>query len=537
MKDKKGNNIQLKTPASYSSEVLGLVVTLERGKDGHLVPKFEPSKIGGLHGTVASYGRNRLAIVPANALKVATNENYAGKPLYDSTAKLGTKAEQAATTITTGLLPIGLQGVTQTNAVKKHLPGNVQDIINANTPGTNPLAKSFGSSFGLTPQTDKTVGKGLDTNRYFSAKDQVASQLKTQQAKDAFDLYTGSKKNPVTGKYDVQPTVWDGITKASALNSNPDALNALITMNKKLASQGAKTDPLWSATPEQIKAYFQYQANPDPFSPQKSVWYDNNKSWYQPLSDTRSKFFNSLPPGDPNKPSQPVEFPNPTPAVQGLKDQYYKITDPTQAFKFSQANPDLQAQFDKEFKYKNDILSARGMSKYKDYPTATPQMQKYIDTYTNADKSSKKGLRNSNPQAYQGMIAYFDSVDLYNINKEGSKNQLQGQPDQTSKQNKAISGLAKDIYKNPDGTYSITPAGWMNGMSNGSGGSGGSGGGYGGYGSKSKTGPSGSPYSTLIKNMDSLNKKVASSKVKGTKLVSKVAKPSTTKQKVKKQIA
>jgi hypothetical protein len=369
-------------------------------------------------------------------------------------------------------LPIGAQGLAYSNAVKNHVPGSVKTILDANTPGANPLLKSVTSSVGFTPRTDVTVGKARESNIYFGSKDQVKSELKTNQERDAFDLYTGSKKNPVTGKYDTKPTVWDTITKSTALLQNPGTIDALIKMNKNIAAQGGKVDPLWMQSKDKITAYLQYQSNPDPFSNQKTAWYNNNKSWYGPLATERSKFFGALPKGDPNKPAQPVEYPAPSSQVQALKDQYYKLDDPKQKFAFIKANPGLQGQFDKEFQYKNDLLKARGLSPYKDYPKAQPNLQKFIDQYTAADKGTRKGLRSANPQMYQNMSAYFDSVDLYNIGKDASVNQLQGQPDYTSKELKAVSGLSRDIYKNADGTYGIVPAGWMQGLSNSSSGSG-----------------------------------------------------------------
>jgi hypothetical protein len=381
---------------------------------------------------------------------------------------MGTKVIQSATTIGSGLLPIGLQGIAQNKTVKQHLPQSVQDVINANTPGSNALLKSVGSSFGLTPVTDKTVGKGLSTTRYYNAVDSSKQGLNAQE-KRAVDEYTGSKKNPVTGAYDVKPTVWDTITKAAMLNQNPKAVKNLYNAFQKEQSLGEKIDPLWNQSLDNIKKYFQYQAM-DIKGNQKDAWYANNKSWYQPLANDRSTFFSSLPPSDPNKPTAPIEFPQASPTVQSQKDTYYAMTDSTQKFQFIKAHPELQDQFDSEFKYYNDMLVAQGKSPYKDYPKATPEVQKFTDDYTAADKVTRESMRNSNPQMYQNMVAFFDSADLYGIGKSASVNQLQGQPNYTSDEAKKISSLANDIYKNADGTYSIVPAGWMNGLSNGSGG-------------------------------------------------------------------
>lgn len=426
-KDSKGNTINLRTPASYSSEALGLVVTLERGKDGHLTPKFEPSKIGGLHGTVASYGRNRLAVVPSNVLKVVSNENYAGKLLYDPNAKFGTKVEQGATTIGSGLLPIGGQGIPQTDFVKKHLPGNVQDVLNANQPGSNPLLKSVGSSFGLTPTTDKTVGKGLQTDQYFSALADAKKGLNSHE-KDALDLYAGSKKNPVTGKYDVKPNANDTQAKARALLDQPKVIDNLIIMNAKLKSQGQKGDPLWQQSKDKITSVLQYQAMP-PGGPDRTHWQTQNGDWYNPLSKQRTAFFNSLPKGDPNKPQAPIQYPNASPDVAAKQEQFFNLTDGKQRSQFLQENPDVQKQLDAQVEYNNKMRVATGYGALDTFPKASASTQKIIDTYNAIPKGGGKKGGNlyrsqwiqAHPNEYAAMQQYFTQSSLYGLQKDAGQ--------------------------------------------------------------------------------------------------------------------
>lgn len=468
MKDSRGNTVKLRLPGTDASDVAKLLgIKSVRQADGHLGINWKPSN---LPSTVEDFARARLSPLASIPVKIGTNENYAGKPLFDPNAPLGTKAEQAGTILGTGLLPIGLQGVPMVKAVEKHLPGNVQDVLNANKPGGNPLVKSLGSSFGVTPTTDATVGKGLETSRYFSALDSAKQGLNRQE-KDVLDLYSGSKKNPVTGKYDVQPSVNDARTKASSLLQNPKVVDKLLAMNATLAKQGSKIDPLWQQSKDQITRYLQYQAMP-PGSADKTDWYNKNQGWYAPLVDKRNAFFDSLPAGDPNKPKLDLQYPEASKQVSGLMTQYSDLTDPTQKGAFLDAHPDVIKQWNAQADYTNKLRDALGYSLFKNYPEATDQLQKFIDQYSGSDKGTKKGIRSANPQKYQEMIAYFDSLDLYNIGKQASVSQLQGEPDYTSKEAKAISGLAKDIYQNPDGTYSIVPAGWMNGLNNDSGGGG-----------------------------------------------------------------
>lgn len=100
-----------------------------------------------------------------------------------------------------------------------------------------------------------------------------------------------------------------------------------------------------------------------------------------------------------------------------------------------------------------------GLPAVKDSPQPSDQLQSFMTQYNNADKATRKSIRSTNPTEYQNMIAYYDAADLATINKQGAVDQLVGQPDQTSSQNKAISNISQDIYQNSDGTYQITPAG------------------------------------------------------------------------------
>jgi len=475
-KDRNGNNIEMRIPLTYTAEVSKLLgISLKRNPDGHLGVQFHPDKALSADSGLVEWMRSRLAPVQSDVLKVITNTNFSSKPLYDPNASLGTKAIQAATTIATGTLPIGLQGLPYTDVVKNHVPGPVKEILDANTPGTNPLVKSAVSSIGFSPRTDQTVGKGLETSTYFSALDQAKKDLNSHEAA-ALELFAGSKKNPVTGKYDVQPNVNDARAKATALLENPKVIGSLINMNQSLAKAGQSVDPLWKLPQDQVQSYLQYSSMA-PGSADKTDWVSKNPWYYGDpnnkndggLAAQRTTFFDSLPAGDPNKPKLDLQYPQATPQTQALQDQYSNLTDSTQKGQFLDAHPEIIKQWNAQTQYTNDYRTALGYSSLKGYPEPTDTLQKFMNQYSGSDKGTKKGIRNANPQMYQSMIAYFDSVDLYNINKQGAVNQLQGQPDQTSKQNKAISGLAKDIYQNADGTYSIVPAGWMNGLNNGGG--------------------------------------------------------------------
>lgn len=452
-KDKNGNTMEYRLPASYTSEALGLVFTVNRGNDGHLQVAFKPNQLGQ---NLENYGRARLNIPFATGLKIATNTNYAGKPLFDPNAPLGTRIQQGATTVGTGLLPIGLQGIAQTGAVKNHLPQNVQQVINANSPGSNPLLKSVISSFGATPVTDKTVGKGLQTTQYFNALDTAKKGLNRQE-KDAIDLFSGSKKNPVTGAYDIMPNVNDQRAKAAMLLQNPNVIDHLMSMNQTLSNDGQRVDPLWQQSKDKIVAYLQYQAMA-PGGPDQVNW-RNTHTWYtkgnDSLSQQRQTFFSSLPPGDPNRPKQPIEYPTPNAQVAQEMNQYFNLynSDPKQAGQYLRSHQDVQDQMDKQATYTNQLRQAEGYGALRTYPKPSPYVQAILDAMPQGNDLASRRAR---ALAYQDpQVAAWSQEDaIYNLTKGAGLAQIQGNS-LTSKTLKATQSLQYDILKNPDGTLSL----------------------------------------------------------------------------------
>jgi hypothetical protein len=451
-KDQKGNTIRLKLPGTDTSDISKLMgIKAVRNSDGHLGISWN---IHNVPSTVADFARARLSPLASTVLKDVTNTNYAGKPVYDPNAEAGKKAIQIATSNITGNLPISLQGIPMTSPVESKLPGSSQEILDAQKPGTNPLGKSIISSFGLTPASDPTVGKGLDSSRYYDAKDKFDRGFNSQE-QNAFNIITGSKKNPVTGKYDVMPSVFDSPAKAELLLQNPKVLDAVTSMNKRLAEQGQKVDPFYtSLTSDQQKAYLAYQTVDKNNTAQISDWQQKNP-WSTQFNKDRAIFYNSLPPGDPNRPKDPIPYPTESANVSQAFEEYDSINDPIKRGEYFGQHPELSAYMDQMTDYTNQLLTAQGLTPLKPYPKTDSATESYMNTYMNADKSTRTALRTGNPQGYTNMQAYLQNIDEYEVAKNGALDQLQGQtPNQ--KLLKGISSLANyDMVTNPDGSLAL----------------------------------------------------------------------------------
>jgi hypothetical protein len=450
-KDKKGNTIELDLPATYTSEVLNVMgFKLNRGNDGHLQVSVSP---GNIPSNLENYGQSRLAVLPSAGLKVVTNQNYAGKPLYDPNASTGTQIAQGGTTLLTGLLPIGLQGVAYSNAVDKHLPQSVQQVLAADSPGSNPFIKSVGSSFGLTPRTDKTTGQGLQSTQYFDALDQAKKGLNRQE-QDAMDVLTGSKKNPVTGAYDINKSVYDTPAKANLLLQNPKVLEHLTALNQQLKKEGQSVDPLYDLPEAAQVAYLQHETML-PGSAEATQWSRDNAGWYDNFTKARSAYFDSLPAGDPNRPKDPIPYPEITGATQSNMDTYSNISDATQKAQFLDSHPDVSQAFSQISNYNNAIRTARGAAALKNYPEPDAQTQKDLTTYDSlTDKSAKSAFIKAHPN----VTDYFTQVSLYGLEGEAALDRFQGNSP-SQKELKDIYNLGNyDVVKNNDGSYSLGSA-------------------------------------------------------------------------------
>jgi hypothetical protein len=505
-KDKKGNTVEIRTPSTYTAEIAKLLgLGLKRGKDGHLAVNWTPPT-DLQHAPIYEWMRSRLSPLAGSAIKIATNKNFADKPLYDETAPFGKKAIQTGTVLGQGSLPIGTQGLLYTDSIKKHLPGSSQEVLDAGTPGSNPVLKSGLSSVGFTPRTDQTVGKAKDTAAYFATAKDALSQAKNISEKTALENYYGSKKNSVTGKYNVSPNPNDSARKAKDLLDAPRTIDIIRSANQKLQKSGGKIDPLWNLSKDQITKVLQYQTMAYG-GPDRAHWYNQNKDWYQPASDARSAFFNSLPKGDPNKPQQPIEYPAPSNDVNAKLNALKGIKDPAKYSQFLQDNPDVQDQFDKAAAYDNKMRVAtlgKG-SELDTYPTASPQVKKLMDVYNALPQHDgpKGGSKTrslwiqAHPNEFKTLTQAWTERSLYGLEKSAAQAEFKDTGfDQ--KGLKDIASVAKDI-----GTTTDSNGNTFYALGDGSGSSGGSS--YTKYASSSKSSrkSSGSSRSSKVPNAGS----------------------------------
>jgi hypothetical protein len=370
-------------------------------------------------------------------------------------------------------------------------------ILGINMPHTTGTAAApkatgaIGSLLNTPGATTDTNARYAQSKSYYGALDKQQGALSGDtEATNAFNMFIGRSKDNQGNTISLNPVT--SVSAYGALYGNDKALSAVQNVEKADANH----DPIWDLTGNKLSTMMQYLSAGDG-SVKSAIGTAN--PWIKDVTTARSAFYNSLPKsanpssqqysqgeinnvtgkgytGADGKPLTMNDLTYPTfdTNTQSLLDQYNKTTDATAKATLMSENPQISKAFSDLATYTNAMTAAQGGVPDKNYPVADSTLQNYLTNYTNSDKATRASIRNANPTAYQNMIAYYDAIDLYNVGKAASTNSLQGMPDTTDKELKDMSSLAKDIYQNPDGTYSIMPAGWMNGLSNGYGGSSGS---------------------------------------------------------------
>lgn len=457
--DSKGNTIKvglLGTDTSDIAKLIGLGVT--RGKDGHLQVTWNNTNVPD---NLKQYMTARLAPFLGDAVKVINNQNYAGKPLYDPQASLGDQAAQAATTLAIGHLPIAAQNLATSKAVQDVAPENVREVLQADA-NKDPLTNTLLSgTIGATEKTDQTTGKGLSTARYFTAVDKAKAGLNANDLA-AFDTVNPQQKNPVTGQYQVNPTVFDKSEKAETYLSHPNVLQATANINKSLAEAGENTDPFWTKlNPDQQKKVLEYQTMA-PGGPDATNWKAQNDSWYAPFEQQRATFFSSLPAGDPNKPQVPIQPPAVTPTVNQQFSDFNGITDASLRAKYVNSHPELSNYLDQYGQYVNQMRNAQGFASLRTFPKADNPTNSFMNTYFAADKNTQKIMRTSDPATYNKMQMYMAQVTRYGLDKAAGQDELVN-PGQDQNANpsqtylKDVSNMGKYDIAKMGSTYSLDP--------------------------------------------------------------------------------
>lgn len=416
-KDSKGNTIKLRTPGTDTSDIAKLLgIKLVRNDNGHLGVNWN---IHNAPSTVADFARARLSPFAASGVKIATNTTFANNPMHDPTASSGTQRIQDLTSLVTGNLPIGLQGLAYTNAVKSHLPGTAQAVLNASTPGTNPLIKSIGSSFGVTPSTDQTVGKGKQTADYFASKDAFTGSLNANE-KALFNKLNPAKKDA----FGNQTFASNVLTKPSDwadLQANNGFLNKYVVYQRSQHSH----DPIWDLNAKQLNDYINLQKIKSALPGSTSQFANTDSSyiktveaskWYKGVQSARSGYFGSLQ-SQGVKLNSPSSLSRPSTAVQQVLNQIGSKGVNTSVLLGN--NPDAEKYLTQHATELNQQRADQGLPPLPIFPTAPNSTIRQKDI-TYSQLPSGTGARSAFLKNNPDYMAFWQQKQNYYTALDGS---------------------------------------------------------------------------------------------------------------------
>jgi len=375
---------------------------------------------------------------------VVANRDYFGRPIYNDQATAdqeGINPDNAAQVAGKVGVYVGGQGS----------PAWVRGVIDKAS--GKPTEQAIATAIEAPVRFGKRINP--ETATYFKDRDQIYGKL-DKNNKAAWDTIHPKLKN-VNGEYMTDPTVDSPLARAAVTLDRPDVLAAENEMARRARSRGQKADPLYELDGQSQRVALRIQTLP-PKDPQKAKLIKDNP-WYEDLTTAREKFFSSLPPGDPNKPKSPIEFPKPTPEIASLKKAYYQIEDPKMAHQFLKNNPDVTDQMAKEEQYSRAVRAAKDLPQYDKYPDATPAVNKLMDEYNalpQKESGGKSRIRSawikSHPNEWATITDQYSKVAQFNLQNDAEMANFEGE-NLTEKGIKSIASLAKDLGLSGDGGY------------------------------------------------------------------------------------
>lgn len=397
------------------------------GESQEMVAPTDPLGLAvGLVTNPSHFVQSRLSPALSFATKVATNQNWNGEPLAEGPHDSNYYKQLVENAALNSGVPIGVQNLTN-------------PTHNVNNPS---IIQGIEQDFGGRLKTNPNDPKYVASQQYYSALSHATDRLTPgSPAMGAFLENFGVTKDPVTGKYLMTPNSEMTVAKSASLNAYPAAQAAANAMAKELQAKGQKVDPYYLLTPAQQKAYNAYETMA-PLSADRTDW-QNRNTWYPDFANKQSAFFDSLPPGDPTKPTNPIKYPTFDAQTNSDLDTYYALTDSTAKNNFLDQHPNVGQAMNAQFAYSNATRVARGYQPLKGYPQPTPELQAALDHYSTLDKASAKAYAAGHPQIYN----FFQLASQYSLNKAAGLNQIQGN-DLTPAEVKTINGLGEDIYYN-----------------------------------------------------------------------------------------
>jgi len=311
-----------------------------------------------------------------------------------------------------------------------------------------------------------TGGTGVAQQKtYYAALDAMTKALagdNNKLARDAVNAYMDKDINAQGKKVDHDPQESVGI--ANLLAGNAKALAAL----QQFEQASGNKDPMWKLSPKDLKTFLNYEGTrtTDPTKqaiPIVNKDFNNGEGFSQFLKDrsnyfSQNKFVSTSVPS-PSTPTYP-KFKGQQQNDYFTYESVYKNMPSAQKAAFLQSHPDAVDALNQISKYYNNLGVAQGGLAIKDSLKLTSDQQAALNAYDKlpSGTGARSAWIKANPELWNQITNVLAQNSVLSAAKAGAVEQYQGVPI-TSQYLKDISTAAQSIVKNPDGTFSINPAG------------------------------------------------------------------------------
>lgn len=272
--------------------------------------------------------------------------------------------------------------------------------------------------------------------------DNVASATKglNKNEKAAFEGLVMPTRKGIDGVDLNEKTYYDSAAKATTWLKYPKVFEASKKLDQLQRQQGKPGDPLYDLPPDQLKIVLNLMANYSPGNFEEKAIQTLNP-WIKDFNKKRSEYFDKVIPADKkgSTDAMGITIPKATPQLQTKLDQVSKITDKKQKAQYYADNPDITDYYKQTEDYQRTKRAFLGLPQFDRYPTASKEVQGYMDTYNALPKGNgplkKDGTPSSpdrsawiksHPNEWAALTEQWAKQDIFNTQKEGAEAVYEG---------------------------------------------------------------------------------------------------------------
>ncbi|HRF69925.1 MAG TPA: hypothetical protein PKV66_00680, partial [Candidatus Pelethenecus sp.] len=311
---------------------------------------------------------------------------------------------------------------------------------------------------------DRVYGaKGIsEGGQYYKNEGEAIKQVGLNKNElDAYRSVIAPRSKDLAGNDIKDKTYYDSASKATTWLRYPKTFEVSKAMDAKNRAAGKPGDPLYDLPPDQLKIVLNLMANYSPGNFEEKAIQQLNP-WIKDFNKKRSEYFDKVIPADKkgSTDAMGITIPKATPQLQTKLDQVSKITDKKQKAQYYADNPDITDYYKQTEDYQRTKRAFLGLPQFDRYPTASKEVQGYMDTYNALPKGNgplkKDGTPSSparsawiksHPNEWAKMTEQWTKIDTFQLQEEGAKAVYEGIDMEQETLAKALGMSGQDFYK------------------------------------------------------------------------------------------